>query len=613
MVDCGGLARLTPARSQGDELEEHQLAVLAGILVVGIGAQWFAWRTRLPSILLLLGAGIAAGATGILHPEKLLGQDLLASIVSLSVGVILYEGGLTLKLQELKSTGSIVTRLVTVGALVTWGTVTVLAHYVLGLPFDMALLLGAVLIVTGPTVIQPLLRLVRPTGPVGSILKWEGIVIDPVGALTALLVFEAVGNSEVHVLTAISKTLLIGGGLGLAGAAIFVVMLKRYWVPDFLVSATSLALCMGVFAASNMVQHESGLFAVTLMGVLIANQRFVDVEEVIEFKENLRVLLLSGLFVVLGARLELEDVWSLGWRGVAFVALLILVARPLSVFFSTVGSKLLRREVLFLSWMAPRGIVAAAVASIFALGLERQGVEGAEVLVSATFAVIIGTVVVYGLTAPIVAYKLGLAEKSPQGILVVGASAWHRAMAEALRKLDVRVLMVDTNHENARLARMAGLESSVGSAVSEHLLDEIELGGLGRILCATPNDWINLVSAQRIGGYFGREHTYQLAPRSDLPEGDASHERTGGRVFASRDADFRCLQKRVAAGEIFKTTKLSEEFNLDDFRAMYGEEALLLFVLTTEGKLRIMTESEEIEPQDGDTLVALVAPESRST
>ncbi len=587
-------------------MQEHHLLILAGILVVGISSQWFAWRLRLPSILILLAAGITAGATGVLDPEALLGQDLLSAVVSLSVGVILYEGGLTLKFQEVKSTGSIVTRLVTVGALVTWGSATALAHYVLALDFELALLLGAVLIVTGPTVIQPLLHLVRPTGPVGGILKWEGIVIDPVGALTALLVFEATGSSEAHILTAIGKTLVLGGGLGALGAGLFIVMLKRYWIPDFLMSATSLALCMGVFAASNSVQHESGLFAVTLMGVLLANQKFVDVEEIIEFKENLRVLLLSGLFVVLGARLELADVLDLGWRGAVFVASLILIARPLSVFFSTVGSKLPRREVLFLSWMAPRGIVAAAVASIFALGLERKGVEGAEVLVSATFAVIIGTVVVYGFTAPIVAYKLGLAEKDPRGILIVGASAWHRAMAEALTKLDVRVLMIDTNHENTRLARMAGLESHTGSAVSEHVLDHIELGGLGRILCATPNDWINLVASQRLGRFFDREHTYQLAPRTSLPEGDASRDRVGGRVFASNDADFGYLQGRISAGAIFKATKLSEEFNLDDFHAHHGDDALPMFLQTADGKLRIVTAEAEFAPEPGDTIIALV-------
>lgn len=597
-------------RLKSSHVEDNQLLILAGILVVGISSQWFAWRLRLPSILLLLAAGITAGASGVLDPEALLGEDLLSAIVSLSVGVILYEGGLTLKFQELKTTGRIVTRLVTVGAFVTWGVATLLAHYVLGIDWQIALLLGSVLIVTGPTVIQPLLRIVRPTGPVGGILKWEGIVIDPVGALTALLVFEAIGSSEVHILTAIAKTLLIGGGLGLMGAAVFVVMLKRYLIPDFLMSAVSLALCLGVFAASNSAQHESGLFAVTLMGVLLANQRFVDVEEIIEFKENLRVLLLSGLFVVLGARLQLEDVLDLGWRGVAFVALLILIARPLSVFFSTVGSKLPRREVLFLSWMAPRGIVAAAVASIFALGLERKGIEGAEVLVSATFAVIIGTVVVYGFTAPIVAYRLGLAEKDPRGILLIGASSWHRAMAEALQKLDVRVLMIDTNHENTRLARMAGLESFTGSAVGEHILDRIDLGGLGCILCATPNDWINLVASQRIGRYFDREHTYQLAPRTSLPAKDAAHDRLGGRIFASREADYGYLQGRISAGSVFKSTKISEEFNMDDFYELYGEEALPLFLQTADGKLRIFTDDSEHEPQAGDKLVALVHEES---
>lgn len=580
------------------------LPILAGILVLGIAAQAIAWRLRMPSILLLLGSGILAGSLGFLKPDELIGRRLLSPVVTLSVAVILYEGGLTLRFRELARSGGVVVKLVTVGALVTWGTATALAHFVLGLSIDLALLLGAVLIVTGPTVIQPLLRHVRPSGQVGSILKWEGIVIDPIGALTALLVFEGIGG-EAHVFASILKTLVIGGGLGALGAGLLIVLLKRYLVPDFLQTAVSLSIALGVFAASNMVQHESGLFTVTLMGVLLANQNWVEIEEILQFKENLGVLLLSALFVVLGALLDPMEIVALGWRGAVFVAGLVLVARPLAVLASSMGEDLERRELAFLSWMAPRGIVAAAVASVFALKLQDSGVEGAGVLVSATFAVILGTVLIYGFTAPLLAYRLGLAEPNPRGILIVGAHAWHRGLAEVLLRENVPVLLVDTNSDHTRRARMAGIPSYTGNAVHEHILEDLDLGGIGKLLAATPNDWINLLAAQRIGRTFGSKNVFQLAAHTPSRVSPAE-ERVIARVAFDEEENFASLQSRMATGQTFKATRLSEEFDMDDFLELYGEEALPLLVIAADGKTRVFTPEAPPEAKPGETLVAMV-------
>ena len=592
-------------------MTENTLIILASILVFGVGAQWLAWRLRLPSILILLACGILVGPiTGFLLPQELFGS-LLQPVVSISVAVILFEGGLTLKFQELRSAGSAVVRLVTLGALVTWILAAGAAHLVLGMPLGLSTLLGAILIVTGPTVIQPLLQHIKPSGSVGKILKWEGIVIDPIGALLAVLVFELLSSDHfdgmtTHTAMAVVKTIVMGGALGVFGAGLYVVLAKRFLIPDYLRSAVSLSFAVAVFAASNHFQHESGLFAVTLMGVLLANQHKVDVEEVIEFKENLRVLLISGLFIVLGARLDLDDLLNLGWRGGVFVAFLVIVVRPASVFASMVGHPLSRRDKLFLSWMAPRGIVAAAVSSIFALELENRGVEGASALVATTFAVILGTVIVYGLTAPMVAYRLKIAEPSPQGILIVGADRWQRTMAERLKGYGFRVLLIDTNYGNIQRARMAGLECANGSALNEAFFESLDLGGIGRVFATTPNDYVNVLVVQSLGRVFGRANAFQVAPQGATENKGKAGERTHGRILFDDSANWRALDRRMAASETFKATRLSEEYTFEDFRERYGETALPLFLVTESKRLRIFATDDVPEPQAGQTLISLV-------
>ena len=380
-------------------LAEEALIGLASVLLLGVGAQWLAWRLRLPSILLLLVLGFLAGPiTGFLHPDEIFGEALFP-IVSLSVAIILFEGGLTLRLSELPAVGKPMGLLISVGALITWAVAAVAAHYIVGMTWSLSVLLGAILIVTGPTVIGPLLRQIRPTGNVGTILKWEGILIDPVGAVLAVLVFEAIlegefgqGQAAGAILGGVVETLLIGVALSFLGAAILIIFLRRYWIPDYLQNSVSLMVALSLFALSNVLHPESGLLTVTLMGVLLANQKWVTVKHIVEFKENLQVLLIGGLFILLSSRLDLQSLLAMGWREFAFLAVLIFIARPLSVFASTMGSNFENRSRIFLSWMAPRGIVAASVASLFAFELSVAGVEGAEQLVSMTFLVIIGTV-----------------------------------------------------------------------------------------------------------------------------------------------------------------------------------------------------------------------------
>ncbi len=592
-------------------MSEEVLIEIASLIVLGIGAQWLASRLRMPSILLLLLFGFLAGpVVGVIHPDERFGS-LLFPFVSLSVALILYEGGLTLRLAELRGTQKALLLLVSLGALITWAITAVAATVVFDLSWRVATLLGAILVVTGPTVIGPLLRHIRPTGPVGSILKWEGIVIDPIGAVLAVLVFEAVGArgadaATAHVVMAIVKTIVAGGGLGVAAAYVLALLIRRFWVPDFLQNAVSLMFVVAVFTAANIAQHEAGLVAVTVMGFVLANQRMADVRHIVEFKENLRVLLISALFILLAARLEIADLADVGWQGLIFLAVLICVARPLSVFASTMGSDLRLQDRAFLSWVAPRGIVAAAVSSIFALRMEENGIGGAELMVPITFLTIIGTVAIYGLTAPGVARKLGVAAANPQGVLFVGAQAWTRAIARLLADRGFPVLLVDNNHYQINQARMEGLPTYSGSILAEYAVDEINLGGLGRLLAVTPNDWINALAAQRFTRIFGREQCYQIVARDEPRTKAEGHKHLHGRWLFSREATYAELSRRYASGYVAKATRLSEAFDYAALQNYYGEQVIPMFVITETNRLHVLTVDGEFEPLPGHTVVSLV-------
>jgi NhaP-type Na+/H+ or K+/H+ antiporter len=570
-------------------LTEHILIGIASIIVFGVGAQWLAWRLRLPAILLLLGLGFLAGpVAGFINPDELLG-DLLLPVVSVSVALILFEGGLSLRIAELKGFGGVVRNLVTIGVLTTWVIGAVSAHLVLGLGLSLSVLLGAVLVVTGPTVIVPLLRHVRPVGHISSILKWEGIVVDPIGAILAVLVFEGIvsgGFREATSLAAmgITKTLLAGGLTGILGAWVMVVLLKRYWIPDFLQSPVTFMAVVGVFTISDFFQAESGLFAVTIMGIILANQTTVTVRHIVEFKENLRVLLISSLFILLAARLKFSDLQYISFESLAFLGALVVLARPASVFLSTIGSGLRFKERLLLMCMAPRGIVAAAIASVFSLRLLESGHTQAELLVPLTFMVIIGTVAIYGLGAVPLAVMLGLARPNPQGVVIAGAHSWARAIARCLNEEGFEVLLVDNNWANISKARMAGLPAYYGGILSEHLPHEVELGGMGRFIALTYNDDI-------------------------CPEDDKRVSQTlRGRLLFGSGVTYSYIGERFRGGSVIKATSLTEEFDFEAFNSLYKGEAVPLFLINEDRELSVFNIDNPPGPSPGHTLISLVKP-----
>jgi len=593
---------------------EPLLVSLSAVLVLGIFAQWLGWRLRLPSILLLLVFGILAGpVTGLIRPGTLLGP-LLYPVVSLAVAVILFEGGLSLTLKEFRAVGGAAFRLVSVGALITWLLAAVAARFILGMDWPLAILLGAILVVTGPTVIVPMLQQIRPAGAVGPILKWEGIVIDPIGAMLAVLVYEVI-VSPTAALPTIASTLFVlvavGTAVGLAAAVVIVWLIRKDWVPDFLQNPVTLMLVVAAFTLSNHLQDEAGLLAVTAMGFALANQKRVSVHHIIEFKENLRVMLIASVFILLAASLQPGQIAGLGWASVAFVAFLLLLVRPAAVFAATLGSGLSRQEKLFLAWLAPRGIVAAAVSSIFALRLTEAGHPGADTLVAVTFLVIIVTVAVYGLTAAPLAARLGLAKANPDGVLFLGGRFWVRRIARFLQQEGFPVMIVDNSRQNVLAARMEGVPATFASVFSDPVLDQVELGGLGKLLAVTSNDDSNSLVGLHFARLFGRDQVFQLAPEEKAANGDAGRHLRGRTLFGE-DVTHSLLTQRFIGDWTLKKTRLRKEFGYQDFLARYRDGAIPLFLITDAKRLLVFSPDSPPTPQPGQTLVCLVRPEAEA-
>ena len=624
------LATLSTRLSLGP-VPESILLDITVVVLLGIGAQWLAWRFRLPSILLLLAVGFLAGPVlGILNPQALQG-DWLFAFVSLSIGIILFEGGLSLRLSELREVGSAVFGLITIGVLLTWGLGAAAAHYILGFNVSLSVLIGAILTVTGPTVIVPLLRHVRPKGRVSTIAKWEGITIDPVGAILSVLVLETLlllndprptgpdpAAAAEHVAVGLGLEIFVALGVSVAATMLLVFLLRRRMVPDFLRNSVTLMVVIVAFSISNVMQHESGLLTTTLMGIALANQPYVSVQRIIEFKENLQVLLIGSLFVLLSARLELSALNYIDLNVLVFLAILVVLVRPIAVLVSTIGTQLEWEEKAFLSWLAPRGIVAAAVASLFAYQLRPVFPEAVDGMVPVVFAIIVGTVAIYGLTAAPLAQWLDLADPNPNGILFVGAAPWVRTVAGNVQELGVSVSLIDNNPTHVERARKAGLDARHANALSESVLDELDLSGVGRLLLTIPNDEVASLTALHFSDVFDSTDIYQLAagPESRGGEDAVMPDHLRGRPLFGENTHYQSLKTHVDRGDEIKVLKLAEDFSeeeqqeyytYEDLTTQYDEYTIVpLFILTPDDSLEVVSEMGQFRLRSSDRLVALV-------
>jgi len=590
--------------------------VMAVVVFVGILCQWLAWRVKLPSILFLLLIGIVAGPiAGVLNSDHLFGP-LLFPFISLSVAVILFGGSLTLQFHEIKGLGRVVRNLISVGVLTTWLITALATRIVFDFPWDLSLLFGAITSVTGPTVVIPMLRTVRPNLAISNILRWEGIVVDPVGATLAVLVYEFIlarsgGNALGHTLLTFAS--LVGAGLllGSLGGYLYGIVLRRQWLPRYLHNVATLALVIFVFVLSNAIQLESGLIAVTVMGIWLANMENVSIEEILDFKESLSVLLISVLFIVLAARLDLEGFRQLGWQVVVVFLVMQFLGRPLSVMVSAYKSKLTWPERHLLAWIAPRGIVAAAISALFAIQLSAAGHEKAPLLVPLTFFVIIGTVLLQSSTSRFIAKRLGVAEPEAKGLLIIGANLVARSIAKVLRQEGFRVLLVDNSWDKISRARMEGFKTFYGDPVSERAGHNLDLVGIGRLLALSPRGALNIISCMHYRLELGHGSVFALQAATDMEMmgNRKSALRRQWRTLFGKDVTFTVLSKALSLDNWeVRSTKLTESFGFTAYRQLYEDKVIPLFAINPKGSLSVFSVEESPSPQAGWTVIGLVPP-----
>jgi NhaP-type Na+/H+ or K+/H+ antiporter len=587
---------------------------LAGIIILGILAQWFAWKFKIPAILPLILIGLLVGPIAaaylsedgskwiepVWNGEKgLFPGDNLYYFVSLAISIILFEGGLTLKRNEIKNVGPVITKLITLGSAITFFGAGIVTHFIFGLGWDLSFLFSGLIIVTGPTVITPILRNIPLKKDVSTVLKWEGILIDPIGALVAVLVFEfiSVGGGGGFTKTALmefGKILLFGTSFGFTFAHALAYAINKKLIPHYLLNVVSLSTVLLVFVESEVFAHESGLLAVVVMGMVLGNGKLKNLKELLHFKESLSVLLISMLFILLSANINIEDLMLLyTWKTAVLFAIVVFVIRPLGVFASTYKSNLEFKEKLFISWVGPRGIVAAGIASLFGSKLLKEGVEGAEYITPLVFMIVLGTVLLNATTARLFAKMIGVFLKSSDAILIVGASDPSRLIARFLKDKGKRVVLIDANKNFIEEALKDGLEALNVNVYDDDLTDNIELNDVGYLIAITGSDTVNKHALTNFSEVFGEHGSYKIA--SSVEAKDATtKERTS---FLTPNDDFINLSEAFRENPTINEVKITSE--KEYYKTLeiltFQEKAIPLFIEKGKGLYLIPEFEKTIE------------------
>ena len=590
-----------------------QALSIALIGIFGIGAQWIAWRTGWPAIALMLAAGVISGPVlHLINPEHVFGE-LLEPMVSVAVALILFEGGLSLNFRELRKTDGAVTRLVLLGAPIGWVLGAVACFYVAGLVWPVAILFAGILVVTGPTVVLPLLRQSNVAARPRAILKWEAIVNDPVGALLGVVTYEYLrrageGGTLASVIFALVAAAVVAGLIGWLAARALGWAFPRGHVPEFLKAPVLLVAVIGVFVLSNAIQQETGLLAVTVMGVALANMRLDSLRDIQPFKENVTVLLISGVFVILSASLDFDVLRHFEWRFLAFLLELLFLVRPATVLLRLPFTPVPWNERLLVAWIAPRGIVAVAISGLFALRLDRLGYSDGSILVTLSFAVVVATILFHGFSIRPVARLLKVTGAAERGLLVVGATPFSLELATQLRQLEVPVTIADNSWQRLSPARHAGIPTYHGEILSEATDERLDLTQFQVLAATTDNEAYNALVCTEFAPEIGRDNVYQLGDASNDEDPRALPESLRGRALFSAGHGVEDIIQREEQGWTFRKTRISEQFDFEAAKASLAEGGDMLLLLRKSGALRFFTHASRPTPQPGDTILSYVPP-----
>ncbi|WP_339112201.1 sodium:proton antiporter [Thioclava sp. GXIMD2076] len=587
----------------------------ATVGAVGVGAQWLAWRLRLPAIVFMLIAGVIVGpVTGLIDPMRDFG-DLTGPLISLAVAVILFEGGMSLDLHRLGDARAGVMRLVLIGAPLGWLMSTLALRLAANLSWESSAVFGGIMIVTGPTVIAPLLRSARLARRPAQLLQWEAIVNDPIGALAAVLAYGVVlvfhadlGLGEAALETGLG--ILFALVFGLASGRAMVWAFQGGRVPEFMKVPVLFVALLFTFALSDAVLHESGLLAVTMMGLVIGNADLPSYTELRRFKEHATVLLVSGVFILLAASLDISQLRLLNWKALGFLVAVIAIARPATVLLSLLGTKIPWKERVFIAMTGPRGVVLVAVAGLFGQRLADAGVADGAMIAPLAFLLVTVTVVLHGFTLAPLARALGLADTEKPGVLIVGGSRFSTRLGEALQKADVPVLIADSNHQHLIRPRAAGLKTFYGDILGEAAEDTIERLSYSNVLAVTDNDAYNTLVCTDLGAELGRANVWQVARQREDQRRHTLPAQLGGQPFGA-GRTFDMFRDMVREGWSFRVTRLTEEFTLAQWRAL-RPMAVPLLRISPKGEIGFIDKPEELKADAGVRILSLLPPDAGS-
>ena len=595
---------------------------LSAIIVFGILAQWIAWRMKIPAIFPLILLGLFMGPLSILfldkqwiNPENIFAGNTMYYFVSLSVGIILFEGGLTLKFKEVRKLAGVVRNLLIFGPIIMGLGGAIIAHYFLNMDYRVGLLFGSLIIVTGPTVIAPILRSVKPNKNLSTILKWEGIVIDPIGALVAVLIYElffvstmGVGGDHSMGLTQVALrtfflTICVGSFFGLFSGWALHYLLKKELIPHFLINVISLGFVLFAFAGADSLQAESGLLSVTVMGILMANIKTPNIEQILDFKESLTVILISVLFIILSSNISMSQLQLLEINSLYIFLLVVFLLRPLVVWISAWKSELNWKEKLFIAWIGPKGIVAAAVASLFSLYLMSDKIslplslrQDVELLVPLTFMVILGTVTLNGLSAKLVARLLGLTQEHQNGVIIVGANEGSISIASYLEKNGIPTILYDLSKENIRNAKTAGLQVVEGNILSDDV-DSIEDNASQLIALTSSND-VNIIACRKYNSILGDKNVFRLVTVNEIKLNSISRPED---ILFTKDTDYIKLIELVRNYPDLSELEISSTNHLQTVLSS-NYENFVPVLIKRKNKLIFINVNFDYQYQEGDKL-----------
>lgn len=594
-------------------MEHHILNSIGILLLASMLGQYLGWRFKIPSIVIFILFGVLLGPIlGVLDPKVELGEGFNV-FIEFAVVILLFEGGLNLKFKELKEVSFGVKRLTTAGVVVNFFLAFFAGQYIAGLSKPISAVIAAILVVTGPTVIIPLLRQAKLPKRVSQYLKWEGIINDPLGVLLVTLVYEYIflagqdGAFEVIALSlfkAVVFSIIITFAFGNSIQFIF----NKTNFPDFLKVPFILSIILMIFIISKQIQDGSGLLAVTMLGMFFANKKLLVFAELKKFKESVSVFSVSIIFILLSASIKFSFFAELNLRQIFFILFLTLACRLIAIFLVTFYSKMSWQERIFVGWIGPRGIVAASVAGIIGLRLSALGYEEAELILPIVFSVIICTVIVHGLSLSKVAQWLGLNVKCGKGVVIAGSSPWATDLALELKELEVNSLIIDSAWYKLKTPRQLGLDTYFGEAVSSLEEGEIDLTEYSYLLAATDNNSYNALVCTTFSEDLGLNNVYQipLGNDSDTVIEDLPDSKTGQVIDTEISTVYKGnIKELFNQGWSFKRTTIREEYTLENYLEDHKPDITInLLKIDKEKNISFITDSEDVKAKDGETIIS---------